>query len=132
MKIPLLTLVCLATLGVAASAITPETEAFLTSIGITDKSEPNLEQAEIADSDGLIKTTYSGDEVEYSLESLVKEKKKNGVRSFVTTRVFIRKLKADYKNTQVPKSNYYEALYLTPDERKIVGRKMAEGISRRR
>ena len=129
MKIPLMILVCLAALAVPASAMKAETEAFLASIGINFKSDPNIEQAEIADKDGTITTTYRGDTVEHSLHSLSLAKRSNGVKAFITTRVFIRKLKANYAGTSVPKTNY-DALYLTKEERIMVGRKIAEGISR--
>jgi|CXWL01.1.fsa_nt_gi hypothetical protein len=127
MKIPLMILVCLAALAVPSSAMKPDTEAFLISIGIDDKSDPSLQQAETADKDGTIKTTYRGDDVEHSLESLARAKRSNGVKAFITTRVFIRNLKANYAGTSIPKKNY-DALYLTKEERILVGRKIAEGV----
>ena len=124
MKIPLMTLSLLAALALSASAMSPAAEAFLRKVGI----DPGSEQAGIADKDGAIATTYRGDSVEHSLESLVSQNKRNGVINFVTTRAFIRKLKADYAGTEVPQSNY-DALYLTKAERELVGRKIADGIA---
>ncbi|MEK7388306.1 MAG: hypothetical protein AAB036_01260 [Elusimicrobiota bacterium] len=124
MKIPLLALSLLLGVLSSASAMSPKVEAFLQRVGI----DPRSEEARIADSDGVIETTYRGDSVKHSLESLVAENKPNGVRCFVTTRAFIKNLRADFKGTEIP-AEYYDALYLTKDERQLVGRKIADGVA---
>ena len=124
MKIPLMTLSLLAALALSASAMSPAAEAFLRKVGI----DPGSEQAGIADKDGAIATTYRGDSVVHSLESLVATNKKNGVVHFVATRAFIRSLKTDYARTVVPTSNF-DQLYLTLEERSLVARKLADDIA---
>jgi hypothetical protein len=49
-----------------------------------------------ADRDGSIATTFHGDPVSNSLESLVAEKKTNAVKLFVATRKVIRDLQKDF------------------------------------
>lgn len=109
--------------AVSASALTPPTEAFLRSIGLDPASSSVL----IAENDGEISTTYMDEEVVYSLEKLAAQKSKNQVTRFIGTRAYFAKLKADFKNTPLPKTkDNYEALYLTPDERKEVSRKVMD------
>jgi len=112
----------LCALGIAdvspAFALSAEAAAFLRSVGM----DPNSEAVKIADADGEIHTTFHGDPKVYSLEKLVAEKLKNGVRQFVVMRAFIRRLKADFANTAIPKVDY-NGDYLTRDERQLMFKK---------
>jgi hypothetical protein len=105
----------------ARPRLSKDAEAFVRAQGV------DLESADFkrAVSDGVIKTDYDGDPEEFSLERLAKAKKKNAVANFIGTRAFIAKLKADYAGTPIPTENY-DPLYLTHDERDLVGRKFAE------
>lgn len=100
------------------------TIAFLESIGM----DPRSENVQIAHHDGTISSIFRGQPISNSLESLAKEGSKKGVIAFVTTRVFIRKLKADFAGTPIPKVGY-DGIYLTKDERLLVAEKLVEGFS---
>ena len=105
----------------ARATLSPQAEAYMKSIGL----DPRSKDVMLADADGVIVTTYEGDPAEYSLDQLALGRKKNGVRAFVGTRVFIARIKEDYARTNIPTANY-DPLYLTNDERALVGRKFAE------
>jgi hypothetical protein len=107
----------------AASAMTPETAAYLRTIGVN----PEAADVVAVDSEGPISTSYDGDDQEYSLDTLAAAKRKNGVSSFITTRGFIRHLKENFDGTSIPKTNY-DPLYLTGEERGLVGRKFAQSL----
>lgn len=102
----------------------PETAQFLRSIGIDPKSK---EVARV-DMEGTVMTVRGGDQEEFSLDSMAAQKKKNGIKAFIATRGFIRLLKKDYAGTSIPKTNY-DPLFLTPEERSLVGKKYLEQIS---
>lgn len=110
-------------LAASASAMTPETEQYLRSIGLN----PASPEVVAVDEEGPLSTTYDGDVSVFSLDSLASQKKKNGVNSFIGTRTFIRRLKENFAGTSIPKSNY-DPMYLTPEERGQVGRKFAQGL----
>lgn len=101
----------------------PETAEFLRSIGVDPESEDVL----ATEAEGTVATEYDGDPVEYSLDSLAAEKKKNGIVTFIGTRTFIRRLKKDWDGTSIPKASY-DPKFLTRTERGLVGRKFAEGL----
>ena len=122
MRVPLL-LGLLLSSTVPALALAPETEAYLKKIGL----DPASDAVKIADQDGVIKTVYHDDTQEFSLASLAQAAKPNGVKAFVTTRAFIKSLKADFNAASFPKVGY-DAMYLTPDERKLAGRKLIASI----
>lgn len=107
----------------SASAMTPETEQYLGSIGL----DPASNDVVAVDAEGPVLTSYDGDASEYSLDILAAQKKKNGISSFIGTRTFIRQLKANFAGTSIPKTNY-DPMYLTPEERGLVGRKFAQGL----
>lgn len=121
MKSLMVALVVAAGFAVPAQALSPETEAFLRKAGL----DPASEAVRIAEEDGTIVTMYRDDEKRISLESLAKEGAKNGIKSFVATRAFIRKLKADFAGTPFLKTNY-DGLYLTLEERRLATRKAIE------
>lgn len=104
--------------------LAPATIAFLGSIGL----DPESEDVQIAHQDGTISSIFRGKEISHSLESLAKEGSKKGVSNFITSRVFIRKLKADFAGTSIPKVGY-DGIYLTKDERMLVTDKLTEGFS---
>lgn len=76
----------------------------------------------LADQDGTIVATYYGDPERNSLESLATKGKKHGAVSFVATREYLRKLKADYAGTPLPSGDYF-SIYLTKEELRFVRRK---------
>ena len=121
MKSLLLMIVATAALAVPARALSPEAEAFVRKAGL-DPASVTVRQAE---ADGAIVTMYQDDERTNSLESLAKAGLKNGVKAFVSTRAFIRKLKANYAGTPFPTSGF-DGLYLTVEERTLATRKMFE------
>jgi hypothetical protein len=107
-----------------ALALSKQATDFLLSISV----DPASENVKLAEQDGTIKTEYSGDPVEYSLESLAIAKKMNGVKCFINTRVFIRNLKTDFSRTEkvgrghvLYKCGY--GIYLTVEERKLDAKK---------
>lgn len=110
--------------AVTASAMTPETAAYLKSLG----HNPESEEIVAIDAEGPISTSYDGDPEEYSLDILASQKKKNGIAAFIGTRSFIRKLKANFAGTSIPKTNY-DPLYLNNDERGLVGKKFVAGMT---
>lgn len=103
-------------------ALSPEAEAFLRGIGL----DPDSASVRAADQEGTIDTTFRGDPVSFSLESLAHGKKKNGALAFVATREFIKKL-ASKPSTPFPKP-YYDGMYLYPAERLVVAQKIADGV----
>ena len=105
-----------------ARALSPEAEAFVRKAGL----DPASAAVRQADGDGTIVTMYRDDEKKFSLESLALEGAKNGVKAFVATRGFIRKLKADFAGTPFLKVGY-DGLYLTVEERRLATRKAIEG-----
>jgi len=113
----------LALLSGEALALSRQATDFLLSISI----DPASEDVKLAERDGVIKTEYSGDPEEYSLESLALAKKTNGVKCFINTRLFIRSLKADSSRTEKvgPGHPLYSCsllTYLTVEERKLVAK----------
>lgn len=104
--------------------LSPETIVFLKSIGV----DPESEDVQVAHKDGTISSVFRGKPISNSLESLAKEGSKKGVISFVTSRAFIRKLKADFAGTPIPKVGY-DGIYLTNEERLLVADKLVEGFS---
>ncbi len=107
-----------------AFALSKQATDFLLSISV----DPASEKVKLAEQDGTIKTEYSGDPEEYSLESLAIAKKVNGVKCFIETRAFIRNLKADFSGTKKvgPGHPLYSCsylLYLTVEERKLAVKK---------
>lgn len=122
MKPFLAALVATVVLATPSFALSPEAEAFLKGIGV----DPASASARAADEEGTISTTFRGDSASFSLDSLAREKKKNGVLAFIATREFIRKL-AGNPNTPFPKA-YYDGMYLTPSERGLVADKIAAGV----
>jgi hypothetical protein len=108
-----------AALAAPARAMTPETEAFVRKAGL----DPASAAVRTADAEGPINTVYQGDEKEYSLDSLAHDGAKNGLKAFVSTREFIRKLKANFAGTPIPTSGY-DGLYLTIEERKLALKKV--------
>lgn len=110
----------------AASAMTPATAKYLRSIGLDPKSK----EAVAADAEGTITIDYEGDDYQYSLAQLAAGKKKNAVATFINTRAFIHRLKEDYAGTSIPTTNY-DPLYLTREERTLVGRKFAERFKKK-
>lgn len=111
------------TFAAAASAMTPETEQYLRSIG----SNPQSPDVIAIDEEGPVTTSRNGDPEEYSLDILAAAKKKNGILAFITTRTFIRNLKKNFSGTSIPKSQY-DPLYLTGTEKGLVGRKFVESM----
>ena len=115
-------------------AITPAKSAFALSKPAIDfllsiSVDPASENVKLADQDGTVKTIVAGDPEENSLESLAIAKKTNGVKNFINTRVLVRRLKADFSNTEIPKAGDslypYDPRYMTVDERKLVGKKFS-------
>lgn len=109
---------------VPEAPLSPRTIAFLKSIGL----DPGSEDVQIAHEDGVISSVFRGKPISNSLESLAKEGSEKGVTSFITTRVFIRRLKADFAGTPIPKVGY-DGIYLTKEERLLVADKLVEGFS---
>ncbi len=110
----------------ARAALSSQAEAYMKSIGLN----PQSKEVMLADADGVIETTYENDPAEYSLDQLALGKKKNGLMAFIGTRVFIARLKKDFATTNIPTVNY-DPLYLTVDERALVGRKFAERFKKK-
>lgn len=121
MKSLALVLLVSAALAAPARALSPTAKDFVRKAGL----DPESAAVRAADADGTITTVYQGDEKKYSVESLALEGAKNGLKAFVATRGFIRKLNADYAGTPFPTSGY-DGLYLTVKERKLALRKMVE------
>lgn len=108
-----------AVLAAPAQALSPETEAFIRNVGL-DPASASVRQA---DEEGPVSTVYQGDQKVYSLDSLARDGAKNGLKAFVSTREFIRKLKVNFAGTPVPSAGY-DGLYLTVEERKLALRKI--------
>lgn len=119
MKSLLIAVFAVAAFAAPSFALSPESEAFIRSIGL----DPNSAAVRAADEEGTISTTFRGDSATFSLESLCHDKKKNGVLAFIATRTFIKKLAAN-PNTPFPKTNY-DGMYLTKGEREVVADKIA-------
>lgn len=119
MKTLLLAAAVCSALALPARAITPETSAFLVKAGL----DPASPQVRMADEEGPVKTSYLGDDKEFSLDSLAQDGAKNGIKAFVAARDFIRRLKNNFAGTPSPKEGY-DALYLTPAERKLALKKL--------
>lgn len=117
----------LATIATPAAALSPTARSFLVAVGI----DPDSPAVKIADADGKIHTTFQGDAEVLSLEKLALGKRANGARQFIFMRSLIREIKANYASYRVPPGGYpdYNALYLTPEERLLVGRKVAESLT---
>lgn len=111
-------------LAAPAAALSPEAQAFIETLN----PKPTAQAVAIAESHGEIKTTFMDEEVSYSVESLARERKKNGLVRFITTRLFIHGLRKDGRFTGFP--DLYEAIYLTTAERDFVGKKVAESYLR--
>jgi len=105
----------------------PETAEFLRSIGV----DPESEDVVATEAEGTVATEYDGDPVEYSLDSLAAEKKKNGIVTFIGTRTFIRRLKKDWDGTSIPRTNY-DPKFLTRAELGMAGRKFAEQLFKKK
>jgi len=123
MKPLALSLIFLA-LALPAKALSPEAEEYLKTIGF----DPASEDVRLAEAAGEIQTSFMDEDVTYSLELLAAgKKKKNQLTNFITTRAFMARLQKDFNGTKVPAKNY-EALYLTTEERQMVGRKIAMSL----
>lgn len=109
----------LSALAVPAQALSPETEAFLRRAGL----DPASDAVRLADEEGPVQTVYQGDDKQYSLDTLARDGAKNGIKAFVATREFIRKLKVDFAGTRIPTQGY-DGLYLTVEERKLALKKV--------
>ncbi len=128
MKPLALAVVVLTLAAVSASALSPETEAYLRSIDL----DPQSSNVRIAERDGDVVTTFMDEPVTYSLEKLAGNKAKNQVTRFVGTRAYYARLKSDFKATPPPKAkDNYESLYLTVEERREVGRKVMESLTKK-
>jgi hypothetical protein len=105
-------------------ALTQQAADFIKSIGLDPKSADVV----AADKDGVIKSTYRGDPVAHSLESLAKEKKVNAVKSFVVSRKIARALNTNFKGYKLPNGGieHYDGLYLTQKERLLMANKIVE------
>jgi hypothetical protein len=119
MKTLLAAAAVVAALSSPSFALSPEAQAFLRTIPL----DPASPQVRAAEAEGTIQTTFRGDDVSFSLESLALQKKKNGVLAFIATRAFIHKLERD-PNTPIPKTNY-DGMYLTNEQRNLVVDKLA-------
>lgn len=106
-------------LALPAKALTPESAAYLKTLGF----DPESEDVRLADQSGDVETMNLGDPVTFSLESLAAGKKKNQLTNFITTRAFVERLKKDFAGTTMPKKNY-EVLYVAQAERSMVGDKV--------
>lgn len=117
------TIVMLALLAIAGSAqaMSPQVESFLRTAGL----DPQSTEVRRADQDGVIRTTYNGDPEEHSLESLAIKGKTNGVKAFVDTREYIRRLKKDFAGTSYEAPSRFDPSYLTPEERKLWAQRRA-------
>ncbi len=122
MKSLMVALVVAAAFAAPARALSPETEAFLRTAGL----DPASDAVRLAEEDGEIVTMYRDDEKTFSLDSLARDGAKNGIKAFVATRGFIRRLKADFAGTPFLKTNY-DGLYLTLEERRLATRKAIQG-----
>lgn len=98
--------------------LSQQATAFVKSIGL----DPETGDVFMVEQHGEIKGTYLGDPMTYSLESLARQKKKNGVIRFVTTRAFISRLEKNFDATQMPTENY-DASFLTEEEVALVRKK---------
>ena len=126
MRISLLLVTILVFAASPSLALSPQAADFIKSIGL----DPTSADVVAADKDGVIKSTYRGDPVSHSLESLATEKKVNAVKSFVVSRKVARGLKGNPAGYQLPNGGieHYDGLYLTQAERLL----MADAIVRRR
>lgn len=107
-----------------AAKMNPETAAFLRSVGV----DPESEDVVATNAEGPVSTNRGGDPEVFSLDILASQKKKNGIVSFIATRVFIRKLKEDFNGTLIP--DLFDGRYLTPEERRLTARKFAQSTGK--
>lgn len=119
MKSLLLAAAVSAVLAAPARALSPETAAFLVTAGL----DPASADVRLADEEGPVTVLYQGDDKEFSLDSLAKDKAKNGIKAFVAARAFIRQLTKNFAGTPAPKQGL-DMLYLTLDERKLALKKV--------
>jgi hypothetical protein len=78
----------------------------------------------LADADGVIHTIWHDDPHDFSLDILADQGAKSGIRTFVETRVFISRLKADFTGAKLPEN--FDGSYLTMKERELLVRKFRE------
>lgn len=106
------------------AALTQQAADFIKSVGM----DPIAADVAAADKEGEIQTTYNGDPNTFSLEALASGKKARAVRVFVASRKAIRELKANFKAYKIPAGGNpdYDGLYLTPDERTLMVKKITE------
>lgn len=103
-----------------SSALSPQGEAYLQKIGV----DPRSDAVATAEADGNISTVFRNQPQEFSLSGLIgRSNTPNGVKAFIATRAFVAKLKQDFDGTPMLKTNY-DAIYLTPEERRLVARKI--------
>lgn len=111
-------------LAVPTHALSPAAKEFLKEAGL----DPVSADVRAADADGtILAPDCMGKDNTDSLESLARQKKKNGVIRFVTTRAFISRLKKNFDSTQMPAENY-DASFLTEEEPMLVRKKT--GVTR--
>jgi len=124
-RFAVLAAICMAVAS-PAMALSPETKAFLVSLGI----DPDSPAVKIADADGEIHTTFRGDPEIFSLEKLAADKRANAVRQFVFTRSLIREIKARGADYHWPDDTHaypdYDGRFLTTEERLLVVAKLTE------
>jgi hypothetical protein len=107
--------------NLALHGLTQQAADFLKSVGLN----PTAADVVAADKEGEIHTTYNGDPVSYSLESLATAKKARAVRVFVATRKAIRELKANPTGFKIPGGlRDYDGIYLTPSELPLMFKKI--------
>lgn len=99
-----------------ASALTPETDAFLQSLGYAQNS-PEV-------------TRVAADSVNgRTLDSLAAKHDEDGVRRFITTRNFIHRYMKD-PSTPFP-THYYDVAYLSASEQDFIFNQIAAGFGAR-
>ena len=96
-----------------------ETAQFLRAVSV----DPESKEIVLIYSEGPVETTYQGDPQVHSLDTLAAQKAKNGIKSFIVTRNFIRRLKKDFAGTPIPAEGY-DGGYLTLEERKLALKKV--------
>lgn len=106
-------------LALPAKALSPESADYLKTLGF----DPASEDVRLADQSGDVESMNLGEPITFSLESLAAGKKKNQLANFIVTRAFVERLKKDFAGTTMPKKNY-EVLYVSQEERKLVGDKV--------
>lgn len=128
MKTPLFAMVVAAALAALAPPAQAQAECPSTKaqgfIDATNKLNPSSqispEAVSLACAEGVVETPYQGDIKRFSVNSLADEGAKNGLRAFILTREFIRKLKANFGGTPFPTAGHgYDGIYLNVEERKL-------------